>query len=141
MKHSIAEFQERFGSKGLGSSDACYLDFLKATCIILQIIRLLGQKIYYAYFDTIEEVCQQFFDTSTLAEAILGYIGIPRLVILNGYEKPMLSSGWTYKGKCTLGDKSVQVGSRISLAIEDTTCSHCIARCAHGNIQNFWGEN
>ena len=45
MKPAIAEFQERFGSKGLGSSDARYLEFLKAICIWR-----LGAKICFALF-------------------------------------------------------------------------------------------
>ena len=140
MKPSIAEFQERFGPKVLGSLDACYLDFLKATCIWRDSYDSWGKTSILHDFDTVGEACKHFFHTSTLAEAILDCVGIPRLVILNGDEKTMWQSGWTYKAKCSLGDESVQMGSRVALAIDDTMCSHCIARCAHGNIQNFWGE-
>lgn len=53
-------------------------------------------------------------------EAILDCIGIPRLLILKGDKKRRWSSGWKYKSRSFLGDKSVRMGSRIALAVANS---------------------
>lgn len=140
MTPLIAEFQDRFGSECLGSTGARCLEIIKADCIWSECYGSQGKKPDLHDFDTVEEACKQLFDTSTLAEAILDCVGIPRLVVLNGDEKTMWKSGWKYIGECPLGDRSVQMGSRIALAIDNTMCSHCRAMCSHGKARNFWGE-
>jgi len=67
-------------------------------------------------FLTVEEACRHFFDAGSLEEAIWDLVGIPRVVILNGNKEKMQGSGsWKYCGvKSVLGDKSVQLGSRVA---------------------------
>lgn len=84
-------------------------------------------------FDTIEEACRHFFDASNLEDAMLDCCRVPRLEILNGAESKMWASDWKYKGVGVLGDKSVQRGSLIALAVDEGKCSHCKTR-------NFWQE-
>ena len=141
MKPSIAEFQEKFGLDCLGSAGFRCLDIIKAhteahekittDCTLSKTPR--RKEFELCDFDNLEEACRHFFDTSTLAAAILDCVGIPRLLILNGDEKTMWQSGWKFKGRCTLGDTSLQTGRRVALAIDSRLCSH------HG-AQNFWGE-
>ncbi len=87
MKPTIAVFQEGFGSKSLGSSDAGYMDFLKAICIWRNSYNSWGKKSVLHDFDTVEKVCKHHFHTSTLGKAIFDCVGIPCLVILTGDVK------------------------------------------------------
>ena len=84
-------------------------------------------------FDTIEEACRHFFDASNLEDAMLDCCRVPRLEIPNGTESKMWASDWKYKGVGVLGNKSVQRGSLIALAVDEGKCSHCKTR-------NFWQE-
>jgi len=66
-------------------------------------------------FLTVEEASCHFFDTSTLEEAIWDLARVPRLIVLYRDREMMAKVGWTYCGmKSVLGDKSVQLGSRVA---------------------------
>ena len=75
-------------------------------------------------FLTITEVCRHFFDTLTIEEAIWDLVGIPRLIVFNGNEDKMKKAGWKYcKVKSVLGDKTVQLGSRVAYVYSGSWCT------------------
>ena len=71
-------------------------------------------------FQTSEEACRHFFNAASLEEAIWDVAGVPRIVVLNGDKKKMEKAGWKRKVKAPLGDKSVQLGSRVAHVYSDS---------------------
>lgn len=132
MKPSIYELEVHFGANGSLLTrfglDAITDDAPRES-------QKYGAKGCYSLeaFGTVEDACRHFFDTSNLEDAMLDCCRVPRLEILNGVESKMWASGWKYRGIDILGDKSVQKGSLIALAIDKGKCSHC-------NTRNFWQE-
>ena len=116
LNPSVEEFQARFPNVDLGISlFVATEDFSNKSDRDELYGR--GGELGLEDFATVEEACQYFFDTTNLHDAILDCCGVPRLLILNGSDERMFSSGWKYRGRCFLGDSSVKLKSRIALAI------------------------
>lgn len=66
-------------------------------------------------FHSLSDACRHFFDTASLEEAIWDFVGVPRIVVLNGTREKMQKAGWKYcQVKSVLGDKAVKIGSRVA---------------------------
>ena len=113
LEPSLERFVKKFGWDNLGLGDECrqYLAGYSAK---------KRQRCDLDGFLTLEEACQHFFDTLTFEEAIWDLVGIPRLVVLNGDEEKMLQFGWKRCFDAVLGEKSVQLGSRVAYVYSES---------------------
>ena len=82
------------------------------------------QKTELDCFTTVEDACKHYFDASCLEEAIWDYLGVPRIIVLDGSQEKMHKLGWIRcRVKTTkLGDSSVRLGYRV-VHVYDDGCS------------------
>eukprot|EP00571_Detonula_confervacea_P002555 CAMPEP_0172319624 /NCGR_PEP_ID=MMETSP1058-20130122/38156_1 /TAXON_ID=83371 /ORGANISM="Detonula confervacea, Strain CCMP 353" /LENGTH=675 /DNA_ID=CAMNT_0013034707 /DNA_START=540 /DNA_END=2567 /DNA_ORIENTATION=- len=128
LEPSLEQFAKKFGWNNLGiDSDKYYAECISDN--ILECKESIGsiakrRRCELDNFLTVEEACRHFFDTSTIEEAIWDWVGIPRLIVLNGDEKKMNKSGWKHcKVKSVLGDETVQLGNRVAHVYSGSWCT------------------
>mmetsp|Transcript_23191 Transcript_23191/g.50203 ORF Transcript_23191/g.50203 Transcript_23191/m.50203 type:complete len:800 (-) Transcript_23191:1350-3749(-) len=118
LEPSLEQFTAKFGWNNLGIE--YFFDCVSSGDAVVEEhwhirIKSKRRRCEMDGFLTVEEACRHYFHSASLEEAIFDLVGVPRLIVLNGDLEKMQKAGWKCcKVKSVLGDKSVQLGSRVA---------------------------